>query len=207
MTRYIARRLLQAIPLLFIISLILFVLMRNTGDPLATLGGRHLARAEDRARLARQLGLDKPLLVQYVYWLIGNDWTKWTWMAMASPKRPAPAAACCEASSARHWCNRGKPGTEVIWERLPNTLLLMLTSRGADHGALPAIGIYSALAPVFLARPPDHRTVFRRLLDADLLRRAAPRCTCLRSSSSAGACLTCLPWGCSTRKWARRWAR
>ena len=33
MIPYIARRVLQAIPLLFIISLVLFVLMQNIGDP------------------------------------------------------------------------------------------------------------------------------------------------------------------------------
>jgi hypothetical protein len=26
--------------------------------------------------LTRQLGLDKPIYLQYVYWLIGNDWQK-----------------------------------------------------------------------------------------------------------------------------------
>src|SRR3989304_8309286 len=35
MTRYILRRVLQAIPLLFIISLGLFILMQNMGDPAA----------------------------------------------------------------------------------------------------------------------------------------------------------------------------
>ena len=76
MTRYIIRRLLQAFPLLFIISVILFVLMQNMGDPLATMGGRTITRSADRERLTRQLGLDKPIYVQYLYWLIGNDWTK-----------------------------------------------------------------------------------------------------------------------------------
>ncbi|RPI27340.1 MAG: ABC transporter permease, partial [Chloroflexota bacterium] len=33
MTRYILRRVLQAIPLLFLISLVLFILMQNMGDP------------------------------------------------------------------------------------------------------------------------------------------------------------------------------
>jgi ABC-type dipeptide/oligopeptide/nickel transport system permease component len=55
MTRYIIRRLLQAIPLLFFISLILFILMQNMGDPLATMGGRKVTKQEDRIRLARQL--------------------------------------------------------------------------------------------------------------------------------------------------------
>jgi len=70
MTRYIIRRILQAIPLLLFISLILFVLMRSAGDPVATMGGRRQMRPEDRERLARQLGLDKPLHIQYLYWLV-----------------------------------------------------------------------------------------------------------------------------------------
>ncbi len=44
MSRYIVRRLLQAIPLLFIISGVLFVLMQNMGDPVATMGGRKVTR-------------------------------------------------------------------------------------------------------------------------------------------------------------------
>jgi peptide/nickel transport system permease protein len=61
MTRYIINRLLQGIPLLFIISMILFILMMNMGDPVATMGGRSVTRPADRIRLTRQLGLDKPL--------------------------------------------------------------------------------------------------------------------------------------------------
>jgi len=61
MTRYIIRRILQAIPLLFIISLTIFMLLRSSGDPLATMGGKRLTRSEDRERLTRLLGLDQPL--------------------------------------------------------------------------------------------------------------------------------------------------
>src|SRR4030042_5886613 len=76
MARYILKRILQGIPLLFIISLILFFLMRNMGDPIAAMAGRSVTRSADRARLTRQLGLDKPIPLQYVYYLIGNDWAK-----------------------------------------------------------------------------------------------------------------------------------
>jgi len=73
MGRYIIRRLLQAIPLLLIISAILFLLTNAMGDPLASFGGRRRIRSSDRVRLTRQLGLDKPVTMQYVVWLIGND--------------------------------------------------------------------------------------------------------------------------------------
>ena len=76
MTTYILRRLAQAIPQLFIISLILFVLMQSFGDPIATLGGRIPPRPEDKERLRRQMGLDQPVYMQYITWLVGNDWQK-----------------------------------------------------------------------------------------------------------------------------------
>src|SRR5512143_442632 len=76
MTRYILIRVLQAIALLFVISIVLFFLMRNMGDPIAAMAGRNITRPADRERLTRQLGLDKPIYLQYIYWLVGNDWTK-----------------------------------------------------------------------------------------------------------------------------------
>ena len=144
MTRYILRRMLQAIPLLFIISLVLFILMQNMGDPLATMGGRKVTRTEDRIRLARQLGLDKPILVQYVYWLVGNDWAK----------TDMDGDGVAETSGTRKGVLRGdwgislvnrQPVTKVIGERLSNTLLLMVTAEAVIIIAALLIGIYSAL--------------------------------------------------------------
>ncbi|OGO65655.1 MAG: hypothetical protein A2Z45_03100 [Chloroflexi bacterium RBG_19FT_COMBO_55_16] len=144
MTRYILRRLLQAIPLLFIISLVLFILMQNMGDPLATMGGRKVTRTEDRIRLARQLGLDKPILVQYVYWLVGNDWAK----------TDMDGDGVAETSGTRKGVLRGdwgislvnrQPVTKVVGERLSNTLLLMVTAEAVIIIAALLIGIYSAL--------------------------------------------------------------
>ncbi|MFO7664710.1 MAG: ABC transporter permease, partial [Chloroflexota bacterium] len=69
MSRYIVKRILQAIPLLFIVSIILFVLMQYMGDPVATMGGRRATRPADRERLTRQMGLDQPMYRQYLFWL------------------------------------------------------------------------------------------------------------------------------------------
>ena len=140
MYRYIIRRLLQAIPLLFLVSLILFVLMQSSGDPLATLGGRQPPRPEDRERLARQLGLDQPVLTQYVYWLIGNDWV------VVDPETGAYGT--------RQGALRGdfgtsivtrQPAIEVIMQRLPNTLLLMLTAQVFIVTLSLFIGVISAI--------------------------------------------------------------
>jgi peptide/nickel transport system permease protein len=144
MTRYIITRLLQAIPLLFLISLVLFVLMQNMGDPLATMGGRRVTRSEDRLRLARQLGLDKPVIVQYLYWLVGNDWTKIDLDGDGIPETPGRRKGMLRGDWGVSLVNR-QPVTKLIGERLPNTLLLMLTAQAIVVVAALAIGIYSAL--------------------------------------------------------------
>jgi peptide/nickel transport system permease protein len=144
MTRYIIRRLFQAIPLLFLISLVIFILMQNMGDPLATMGGRKVTRKEDRLRLARQLGLDKPIAVQYLYWLIGNDWAKTDMDGDGIPETPGVRKGVLRGDFGLSLVNR-KPVTQVIGERLPNTLLLMLTSEVLILILALLIGIYSAL--------------------------------------------------------------
>ncbi len=76
MNNYAVRRLLQAIPLLFVISLILFFLMNSIGDPLASLTNMpRRPSSEQITQARRRLGLDQPIYMQYVYWLVGNDWT------------------------------------------------------------------------------------------------------------------------------------
>jgi len=144
MTRYIVRRLLQAIPLMFFISLVLFVMMRNMGDPLATMGGRTMTRSEDRARLTRQLGLDKPIIVQYVYWLIGNDWTKIDMDGNGVAETPGTRKGILRGDFGLSLVNR-KSAMQVIMERLPNTLILMLTAEVVIITGSLLIGIYAAL--------------------------------------------------------------
>ncbi len=145
MTRYIIRRLLQAIPLLFIISVMLFVLMRNTGDPLATMGGRRATRPEDRERLSRQLGLDKSIPVQYVYWLIGNDWTMVDMDGDGIAETPGPRKGVLRGDFGNSLVNRGTSAMDIIMERLPNTLILMIPSEIIVIAVSLAVGVYSAL--------------------------------------------------------------
>lgn len=145
MTRYIIRRLLQAIPLLFIISVVLFLLMQNMGDPLATMGGRTITRSSERERLTRQLGLDKPLYVQYFYWLVGNDWTKVDMDGDGVAEVSGRRQGILRGDFGTSLVNRGRPVMEVIWDRLPNTLLLMLTAEAVIVIFSLMIGVYSAL--------------------------------------------------------------
>lgn len=145
MGRYIIRRLLQAIPLLFVISLILFVLLRNVGDPLATMGGRQATRSADRERLARQLGLDKPVVTQYIYWLIGNDWTKVDIDGDGTPETQGERKGVLRGDFGMSMVTRSKTAMQVIGERIPNTLLLMIPSEIIIIAIALAVGIYSAL--------------------------------------------------------------
>jgi peptide/nickel transport system permease protein len=145
MTRYVVRRLLQAIPLLLIISVMLFVLLQSSGDPLATMGGRKPTRPEDRARLARTLGLDQPIYMQYLYWLIGNDWRDVDVDGDGIGDQPGTRKGVLRGDFGKSLVNRGTPVLEIILERLPNTLLLMIPAEILILSVSLAIGIYSAL--------------------------------------------------------------
>jgi peptide/nickel transport system permease protein len=145
MTRYILRRVLQAIPLLFIISIVLFFLMRNMGDPIATMAGRQITRPADRARLTRQLGLDKPIPMQYIYWLIGNDWAKTDMDGDGVAETPGLRQGILRGDFGTSIVNRGKPVVQVIGERLPNTLILMIASEVLIILGSLIIGVYSAI--------------------------------------------------------------
>lgn len=65
MSRYFIKRVLGTIPLLIIISFIVFMFMHMIpGDPARMLAGKE-STAEDVARIQQALGLNDPLLVQY----------------------------------------------------------------------------------------------------------------------------------------------
>jgi len=70
MGRYIARRLLIAIPTLLAISLVIYVILSLSPiDPLSQFGADPRVPPEVRENIRRSLGLDEPLHVRYVKWL------------------------------------------------------------------------------------------------------------------------------------------
>ena len=146
MTNYILRRLAQAIPQLFIISIILFVLMQGFGDPIATLGGRTPPRPEDRERLRRQMGLDQPVYMQYVTWLVGNDWQKIDMDGDGVPETPGKRKGVLRGDWGNSLVTR-QSVLQMIGDRLPNTLLLMVTAEIVIIIFSILIGLYSALRP------------------------------------------------------------
>ncbi|OLB99330.1 MAG: glutathione ABC transporter permease GsiC [Candidatus Rokubacteria bacterium 13_1_40CM_68_15] len=67
--RYLAKRLLVAVPSLLIASLIVFALPRLIPGDVVSLMLEEKAYARDLAELRAKLGLDRPLHVQYLEWL------------------------------------------------------------------------------------------------------------------------------------------
>lgn len=69
--RYVVRRLIAAIPVVLGATVIVFSIMHLTrGDPVSLMVG-HRASEERKAELRQQLGLDRPIYVQYARWLGG----------------------------------------------------------------------------------------------------------------------------------------
>ena len=145
MGRFIVRRLLQAIPLLLIISIFIFVLLQSSGDPLAAMGGKRLTRPEDRARLKRLMGLDQPIYMQYIYWLVGNTWVQIDVDGDGIPDTNGTRLGVLRGDFGDSLVNRGQPALDIIMDRLPNTLLLMIPAEIIILFFSLLIGIYSAL--------------------------------------------------------------
>lgn len=82
MGRYLARRLVEMVPVIVILSMIVFVVLRVLpGDPVAALLGEEAGSLspEQRKAVEKDLGVDRPIPVQYVNWvvdLVQGDWGK-----------------------------------------------------------------------------------------------------------------------------------
>jgi peptide/nickel transport system permease protein len=123
MGRYIARRLLQLIPVMWIISVIIFVLLQLTpGDPASALEDNPNITSDDRARYEESLGLNDPLHIKYLKWS-GNIFKGELGISIAT-KRPV---------------------VQEIQDRLPNTLKLMLVAQITTLMLAIPVGIISAI--------------------------------------------------------------
>ena len=121
MLAFILRRLAQAVLVMLSVGLIAFSLFRFTGDPVLFMLGQD-ATPEDRARVTRQLGLDRPFYVQYAEFV-------------------AHAARGEFGLSLR----QAQPVSRLIAERLPATLELSLAAALLALAGGVAMGVYTAL--------------------------------------------------------------
>lgn len=83
MTRFIIRRIIQSIPTFFGITILSYAIMLAApGDPVSLMTFDPGMSEETREAMRDRLGVDDPLPLQYLRWLIGDDWrvvTKDTW--------------------------------------------------------------------------------------------------------------------------------
>jgi peptide/nickel transport system permease protein len=130
MARYAAHRLIEAVPLLLLVSIILFGIIQMTGDPLAAYTVDATLTGEDIVRLRAHYGLDQPVPIQYLRWL-GNMLTgNWGTSFVSN-----------------------MPVVELIGQRLPNTLLLVGSAYSMILIVAIVLGVYTAVHQYSLA---DH---------------------------------------------------
>src|SRR5690625_2500237 len=120
MRKYLIRRVLQIIPVLFIVSLFVFVLVHVAGDPVALMLPED-STPEEKEVLREALGLNEPFLVQYAHFvgdLLQGDFGR----------------------SFRY----GQEALPIVLERIPATLQLAFTSMVVSTLIAIPMGIWSA---------------------------------------------------------------
>jgi peptide/nickel transport system permease protein len=124
MLQYVVKRLLSTIPVLLGISLLLFFMLRMLpGDPAQVLAGQ-MASPEDIKLIRHQLGLDRPIIVQYGLFL--SRLVRFDLGRSARTQNPV---------------------INEVWARLPNTVLLAVAAITlACFFGIPA-GIIAAVRP------------------------------------------------------------
>ena len=122
MVTLLGRRLLATIPLLFLVSLVVFALVHALpGDPAVLFLGEE-ADPETLARFRVRLGLDRPLVAQYATWL----------------------ARALRGDLGRS-LRTNQPVAEAILERLPVTLELLAAALSVSLAIAIPMGVVSAV--------------------------------------------------------------
>ena len=124
MLAFVIRRLIQIIPVVFGVSVVVFGLLKLVpGDIASTLLGAEAQPAEVAALRAR-LGLDQPLIVQYLLWL--------------TRALQGDLGVSLET---------GVPVTVLVMDRLRNSLILVTTAMFLATVVGILVGVVSALRP------------------------------------------------------------
>lgn len=144
MTRYIIQRLLQAIPLIIIVAVIVFLLSSLSGNPFEYLAMDPRATEADRHLLRERYGLNDPLPVQFVTWLVGDDWRMRDLDMDGEGETPGRRLGILRGDLGDSLTFH-KPVSVVFNERIPNTLLLMGTQFVLTIVCALAIGVFAAM--------------------------------------------------------------
>jgi len=149
MTRYIIRRSLQSLILLWISTVIGFSIYQLApGGPLQFLDNDPKHTAADIARLKRVYGLDRSIPAQYVAWAFGEEWlpANANWRS----GRCLDDATRCGRGIVRldfgqSFAFKGQSVLSIIAERIPATFLLAFASLLISVVVGFPLGIISAL--------------------------------------------------------------
>ena len=161
MVKYIIRRLIQAIPTFFGITILSYLLMYLSGNPLAVLTFNPRTGPEERERLGEVLGLNDPVWVQYLRWLAGDDWMRWdtngdnhadaTFFniirltnSQGEPLPPGDRRGILRGDFGDSFVKK-RPVLDLIFERMPATLELSIASFTLALTAGVGIGILAAV--------------------------------------------------------------
>ncbi len=161
MFRYVLRRLLQAVPTFFGITLLSYMLMLAApGGPVAAMTFDPRMTVREREAVAARLGVNDPWYIQYLRWLLGDDWMRFDTdgdgLADGSFLLPLDANGDGEAEppGERTGILRGdfgrsffqrRPAVDVIVERIPATFELGLASLLVSLAIGLPIGIIAAV--------------------------------------------------------------
>jgi peptide/nickel transport system permease protein len=137
MTRYVLRRLLQAIPTFFGVTLLTFIIVYSApGDPVLQMTSNPRISNATRQEMRHLLGLDLPLPVQYLNWMIGTEWRA------DSDLVPRKGILRGDFGVSIY---ETRPVTEIIAERVGATLLLSTTAVLIGYLFGIPIGVYAAI--------------------------------------------------------------
>lgn len=133
MTKFLIRRILQSILVFMGVTIISFALIHVVpGGPLARLELDRDIKPEDIARIRANMGLDKPVWMQYFIWM------------GAMPNSRGTFSGLLQGELGISYIDQTSVA-ENIKQRLPNTLLLGLTSFFISLGIALPIGVISAM--------------------------------------------------------------
>lgn len=157
MTRYIIRRGIQSLLLMWVATLIGFTIYQLApGGPLQFLDEDPKQSQADVLRLQRLYGLDRAIPVQYVAWAFGEDWLPAT-AAWRSGRCLTDAAHCghgiIRLDFGRSFHFQGESVLDLIQERIPATFLLAFSSLLLSVVIGIPLGIIAAL---YRGRWPDN---------------------------------------------------
>ena len=145
MLRYFQRRLLQAIPTFFGVTILSFLIILSApGDPVAMITFSPNPSPEAIKTLRSQLGLDQPPLLQYVYWLIGNDWALIDYDGDGVSETPGSRRGLLRGDLGQSIKQR-RPVIALIAQRIPATLRLGLAALVLGYVIGVTLGVLAAV--------------------------------------------------------------